>query len=274
MTFSIYFRAGREIYSKHRQLKDLNYSSRYGSEALPINDPFNTKTTEVTVVSEARGAIDLSTLGVGSSSTKQLASFSTQPIRPAAYSVSISACPFSTGGPTRPSTAPAANNTAAAQQPKTRRNAAIDANNAAWSYTKVAMLFFTAMLVTWIPSSANRLYSLAADGQVSLALEYMSAFVLPLQGFWNAIIYCTTSWKACTMLGDDIAALFSRKPAVVSGGGPSLSGGGGLAGVWRTRSRLGGRDGDWKGRGFVRRELKGFETESLEELADRRMFTV
>jgi len=72
-----------------------------------------------------------------------------------------------------------------------------EASNAAWSYTKVAMLFFLAMMVTWIPSSANRVYSIAHQGQVSLPLQFASALVLPLQGFWNAVIYFTTSFSAC-----------------------------------------------------------------------------
>jgi hypothetical protein len=77
------------------------------------------------------------------------------------------------------------------------RYATMQANNAIWSYTKVAMLFFFAMMVTWIPSSANRVYSVVHPGEVSLTLEYISAFVLPLQGFWNAIIYAVTSLQAC-----------------------------------------------------------------------------
>lgn len=70
-------------------------------------------------------------------------------------------------------------------------------NNAAWSYTKCAILFFTALLITWIPSSANRVYSAVHPGDVSVTLQFMSAFVLPLQGFWNAVIYAVTSWGAC-----------------------------------------------------------------------------
>jgi hypothetical protein len=70
-------------------------------------------------------------------------------------------------------------------------------NNAAWSYTKCAILFFTALLITWIPSSANRVYSVVHRDDTSAPLEFMSAFVLPLQGFWNAVIYAVTSWTAC-----------------------------------------------------------------------------
>jgi hypothetical protein len=71
------------------------------------------------------------------------------------------------------------------------------------------------MLVTWIPSSSNRLYSLLHNNQASLALEYMSAFVLPLQGFWNAVIYMVTSWKACKMFFSDIGG--RRKKHVIPG---------------------------------------------------------
>ena len=96
----------------------------------------------------------------------------------------------------------------------TRRYAAMEANNAAWSYTKVAVLFFVAMMVTWIPSSANRVYSVVHPGDVSLGLEFASAMVLPLQGFWNAIIYATTSLPACRQLWNQI-----RNHKRMSGGG-------------------------------------------------------
>ncbi|TVY34073.1 Cyclic AMP receptor-like protein A [Lachnellula subtilissima] len=72
-----------------------------------------------------------------------------------------------------------------------------EANTAIWSYTKVSLLFFIAMMVTWIPSSANRVYSTIHPDEISLPLEYASALVLPLQGFWNCIIYATTSLQAC-----------------------------------------------------------------------------
>lgn len=103
-------------------------------------------------------------------------------------------------------------NTVAANPPPTarpagkaqKRRANYEANNAAWSYTKCAILFFTAILITWIPSSANRVYSVINGGAVSIPLEFMSAFVLPLQGFWNAAIYIVTSWKATKMFISDL----------------------------------------------------------------------
>lgn len=90
-----------------------------------------------------------------------------------------------------------------------------EANKAGWTYAKCALLFFTAMLITWIPSSANRVYSVLHANNESIApLEYMSAFVLPLQGFWNALIYTLTSWKACkSFFGDVGSSLGQRKRA-------------------------------------------------------------
>lgn len=100
--------------------------------------------------------------------------------------------------------------------------AAIEANAAAWGYTKVALSFFVSLLVTWVchkplalyhrgtlllnvlikqvPSSINRVYSLIHPDLVSLPFTYASGIVLPLVGFWNALIYVTTSWSAVYML--------------------------------------------------------------------------
>ncbi|KHN97529.1 G-protein coupled receptor [Metarhizium album ARSEF 1941] len=89
------------------------------------------------------------------------------------------------------------------------RRRSYEHKNAAWSYTKCALLYFTVILVTWIPASANRVYSLAHDGHASVPVAFMSAFVLPLQGFWNWIIYVFMSWTACKTLMQDIKAKFS-----------------------------------------------------------------
>lgn len=91
------------------------------------------------------------------------------------------------------------NSSTAVIQPA-RFHGARAANAAAWSYTKVAGLFFIAMMVTWVPSSANRVYSLAHPNEISIGLQYASALVLPLQGFWNAVIYIMTSLPAVKSL--------------------------------------------------------------------------
>ena len=46
----------------------------------------------------------------------------------------------------------------------------------------------------------NRVYSLVHPELVSVSFTYASGVVLPLLGFWNAVIYTTTSWAAVCML--------------------------------------------------------------------------
>ncbi|KAK5627311.1 hypothetical protein RRF57_003026 [Xylaria bambusicola] len=182
-TFFIYIRCGSEIYRKRGLLRKADSSSHGGhdfelsklEEAYP---PKTTVTTEIRVTSES----------ASSQSTEQteVDLRDTEAGGPGAYSIMISSGRRAPLAPTAVSANPSQG------KPKRKKNS----NDAAWAYTKCAILFFTALLVTWIPSSANRVFSLVHTGETVVALEILSAIVLPLQGFWNAIIYCVTSWSA------------------------------------------------------------------------------
>ena len=76
----------------------------------------------------------------------------------------------------------------------------MEANRAAYSYTFIASLFFVSLLVTWVPSSINRVYSLIHPEAVSVQYAYAAGVVLSLMGFWNSVIYIATSWRACKNL--------------------------------------------------------------------------
>ncbi|KAG7289465.1 hypothetical protein NEMBOFW57_005836 [Staphylotrichum longicolle] len=348
ITFFIYIRAGREIYKKHKQLREFSTSHNDPEPLRPVDDLFSsTKTTEVFVTSEVidkHGTIDLAPLG-----ERRRSQALAPPQKPpkAAYSVTISsnrnrqshhpdtppgayhletaitadsqastaAAAAAAAGSTSTTTpnltriatnstsmhtrtAPTITNTSTSgggggtNPNPLRRRAAYEANNATWSYTKCALLFFTAMLVTWIPSSANRVYSFIHSGQASLPLEYMSSFVLPLQGFWNAIIYFVTSWGACRMLWDDVRlwcgspSFRGRRgrrsgrvdphelmPGGGGGGGDGLvghhlpRGGGGGPSAFQQMMMMGagGKRGGSKGS-----DGKAYETESMTELAGSR----
>ena len=82
-----------------------------------------------------------------------------------------------------------------------KNRAAMEANSAVWGYTKVALLFFVSLLVTWVPSSINRVYALVHPNQVPKSYEYAAGIVLSLMGFWNSVIYIATSRAACQVLG-------------------------------------------------------------------------
>lgn len=271
LTMGIYIRAGKEIYTKRKQLQNFSVPA---PDPMPIiGDPFQSvKTTEVFVTSESieqspSDPIDLRDLG------RQRPSGQYPRPQPAAgknnYTVTVSTSQPNLQNQTRYSytekplpgpgerkySEPNVPNSAHAPNSdrpnlyRTRRYAAMEANNAAWSYTKVAVLFFIAMMVTWIPSSANRVYSVVHPGKVSLGLEFASAFVLPLQGFWNALIYATTSLPACQQVWAQI-----RDRKRMSGGGLKQMAGvfSGTEGSQRQQSRK-----------------QYIETDSMTELASR-----
>lgn len=192
MTFFIYIRAGRDIYNKRKQLR--YFSGSHDPDPLPLDAFFSSKTTEVRVTSEIlvpRRDVDADPSSVEGG-----------PSQSAAYSITISSNKREERA-SRADITPASQANVQIREPSTARRGAnrrrnnLEAQNAAWSYARCALLFFTAILITWIPSSANRVYSVVHPGTSSHVLEFMSAVVLPLQGFWNAVIYVSTSWSAC-----------------------------------------------------------------------------
>lgn len=48
-----------------------------------------------------------------------------------------------------------------------------------------------------VPSTINRVYHLVHPEKRNYPLNILAAFVLPLQGFWNAMVYIATSWQQC-----------------------------------------------------------------------------
>ena len=75
------------------------------------------------------------------------------------------------------------------------------------AYLRTSFVFAISVLVTWTPSSINRVYNLIYPERISYGLNIASAAVLPLQGVWNAIIYFSTSWK---LLHEEIVRVYTR----------------------------------------------------------------
>ncbi|KAM9881206.1 G-protein coupled receptor [Verticillium dahliae] len=252
ITFFIYIRTGGDIYRKRKQLQD--FSSHDAEGLANINELFaSMKTTEVRITHEVIVEQPQGAIGLVPMERRDSALGATPPRMPNtdAYSVSITA----NGPHPRDSQGdvvlPIQSNSEGAARPATAapnaRRRTYEKNNAAWTYAKCAILFFTALLITWIPSSANRVYSVVHGHRSSTVLEYMSAFVLPLQGFWNALIYMVTSWKACQLFWEDVRSLGRRSNRTSSNGF-----------VRGEQFKLGGRD---------RGAKMNYETESMTELA-------
>ncbi len=62
------------------------------------------------------------------------------------------------------------------------------------AYLRTSILFCISVLVTWIPSSINRIHSLVTNDS-PFGYNVATACVLPLQGVWNGLIFFITSWK-------------------------------------------------------------------------------
>ena len=168
-TFAIYISAGKVVFQWRRQL--LNFSQNHQSNTSTHSSPHPSspkivKTVEVHVTREPTQM---------SSSTRQPGLDSRQ------TSVSHESKSPSMHYIRRPGTPIQSS----------------DANRAAINYCKCALLFFAAMIVTWVPSTLNRLVTLVHPNDPIFGLNYASGLVLPLQGFWNAVIYIFTSLPAC-----------------------------------------------------------------------------
>lgn len=76
------------------------------------------------------------------------------------------------------------------------------------AYLRTSFVFAISILVTWTPSSINRVYTLIYPDRASFGLNLAAAVVLPLQGVWNAVIYFTTSW---TIFREEVEATRSGR---------------------------------------------------------------
>jgi hypothetical protein len=233
LTFTIYLRAGSVIYQKHRELRNLSGSQSLGSDTQPdaplvIRSGIHV-TSEFTCLEPVHRPVSASGFPTRSFTVSSFSPYSVSieggPIDPFSMLDDPEESSAPTQGLSRPQSDPTPLRTEGS--PKSarheggdsyaQRRKATEASSAAWAYTKYAMLFFIALLVTWVggyilnsiqfnaasksnlvqvPSTANRVYAFARPNDFSFGLNYASSFVLPLQGFWNSLIYVSISWPA------------------------------------------------------------------------------
>ncbi|KAL8895886.1 MAG: hypothetical protein Q9207_007967 [Kuettlingeria erythrocarpa] len=209
VSFTLYIMAGRKIFRKRAELRAFRQPSR-----ASVDEPFSGfKTTEVCVSSELAGFSIPGPPG----NCFDAANPASLPKGYEQYSANINSSPPSTAFDPSPRTS--SQSTTAYK----RYKAALDANTAAWGYTKVALLFFVSLCVTWIPSSINRIYDLAHPSDVSYPLNFVSAIVLPLMGFWNGIIYFVTTRAVCKAIFWNLADKLAPKKKSTSARSPRSS---------------------------------------------------
>ncbi|EEA21395.1 hypothetical protein EYB25_007339 [Talaromyces marneffei] len=217
LTFAIYARVGIDIAQKRSTLRSFNKEANMMTDDR-LNKLFEIHASKVVhVTSEAvndatangqRQGSNISNsssnVNVNSSNNNDNSNTTAFP----AYSVTVA------GGeafPLPPSTTSTVGSASVKVSPTTsRRVPRMDISSAAFAYFKYAVLYFIALLVTWVPSTVNRVYSLFYPNDAIFGLEFVSAFVLPLQGFWNSIIYIAVSWSTVMDLVDRFRA--QRQP--------------------------------------------------------------
>ncbi|KAJ5105101.1 hypothetical protein NUU61_002448 [Penicillium alfredii] len=221
LTFAIYLRAGTVIYRKRRQLRDLGGIDSLDTEVQPespivklsgiqVTSEFacfsperrSTSTRECvptrSFTSTTRSPYSVTIEGGGVGASSMPLGLSTMMTSSQESGPRIGPSPLRTDillKTARPDLADSYSQ---------RRVMTSESNSTIWAYTKYAMLFFIALLVTWVPSTANRVYALARPQDFSFGLNYASSFVLPLQGFWNSLIYVSISWPAFKSLWADL----------------------------------------------------------------------
>ncbi|EEU33689.1 uncharacterized protein NECHADRAFT_4204, partial [Fusarium vanettenii 77-13-4] len=187
ITFAIYFRAGGEILRVRSSLRSLSSRSQ-DSHQLDDNETAFPKTAEVVVPSAVLPHFHPR---APHSSTLHRPSVSSVTVSTRARQVETYEQKYVESSKQTCDIREIENATQQGRKGR-RLRAASDTDTAVWSYVKCTLLFFTALLVTWIPTTLNRLIALV-NGSNLAGLEILTAIVLPLQGFFNAVIYAYTS---------------------------------------------------------------------------------
>jgi hypothetical protein len=200
ITFSLHIRIGLRIFKKGRERRKLHEELEGSGQLSITRNPFFatgiTKTTEIAVTYESKSARKgrSSPLSPILSANEIRAA---EPPTPPTYSFIVEG--GSRAMTLSPVPRPLRTSFAGSRSWEDRKWSSA-MSKGEWSYYKCALLFFVALIVTWVPSSANRVYSVVFPDKVSFGLSLASGLVLPLQGFWNTVIYVATSWPACMAL--------------------------------------------------------------------------
>ncbi|KFY70152.1 hypothetical protein V498_10387, partial [Pseudogymnoascus sp. VKM F-4517 (FW-2822)] len=208
LSTAIYIFAGREILKSRRRLRSLAHDSAVSSSTTQHQIDFP-RTTDVAIPNEAHSAPVK-----GSSSSSPHCDLELE--RTSNPGPKYPSDPIYTGSRTAMSASilPLGRTPSAATAAAKKRRASFEANTIIWTYTKFSMMFLLALLVTWTPPTVNRVYNFV-NSSPNFTLSYLSGLVVPLQGFWNSIIYIATSYPAVKSLFD-ISLLRRRRatPAV------------------------------------------------------------
>ncbi|SLM34978.1 GPCR, rhodopsin-like, 7TM [Lasallia pustulata] len=175
LTMAIYTRTGRDIYQKRQSLCEFSTLSHNEGEASVTN----LRTTDVQITSQAALKFPQTLYHAHGMRRFRFSNPLPDSLGYQQYSINIESAKPGHGSPSSGSN---------------------NSDIAAWAYTKVALLFFAALLITWVSPALPlllRTWKIGLNPQDKVPATVNRALVLPLQGFWNAVIYIATSMTAC-----------------------------------------------------------------------------
>ncbi|KUL87490.1 hypothetical protein ZTR_04592 [Talaromyces verruculosus] len=117
---------------------------------------------------------------------------------------------------------------------------------------------FNKEATTKVPSTINRVYSLIYPDDAIFGLEFVSSFVLPLQGFWNSIIYIAVSWSTVMEFVDRFRAR-RQSPSSSSAGEMALKQYCGTKGSENGGSQVGRRVSDTESTTYFAKDAEGVQ---------------
>lgn len=179
ISFSIYALSGREIFLKRQQLRAFSHPP---TDTTPIENPFTDfKTTEIQITSELAtlNSLDVTKVFLSPDGRigRQAATPSPSRTHYDPYTVTIGSAPMSAREVPMSATSPGEEVISPSSVPKMelpqfvkpslqhRKNrAALEANAAAWGYTKVALLFFVSLLITWVRAPSPSMSAVYGQG--------------------------------------------------------------------------------------------------------------
>ncbi|SPQ18475.1 5e9f199e-d259-43c8-855c-898ba664a14d [Thermothielavioides terrestris] len=225
----IYVAVGYHVFRQRNQLRNLTLSNQakdvYGTELSNAiekkQQAYGTVTTEVRVTAESSGSQTPPSTPEGSIAPvlhraqtpaarpdpwglppfDSADDYEADPISPTTIITTATVTAIHPPGPTPPSPASPPSDHARPPLPPPPLQLPLFAAKLAnldpikLAYLRTSFVFALSILVTWTPSSINRVYALAYPQRASYALNLAGAVVLPLQGLWNAVIFAATSWN-------------------------------------------------------------------------------
>ncbi|KAL4915598.1 Nnf1-domain-containing protein [Aspergillus aurantiobrunneus] len=173
MTLAIYARIGNLVWRGRRQLKEAGGLDTTIDMSIPDEPPFS-KVTEIHITREDASSFRLE----AGPSIEQNPSFACIQLPHRPYSVNVQA---GTAPPSQVQIEPMRGDDRpegpAEDDQYCNSRTVSEVNAATWAYTKYAILFFIALLVTWVPSTINRVYAFVYPDRSNFGLNYASSFM-------------------------------------------------------------------------------------------------